>query len=66
MGAIFTGSSKMADAAKDVLAKTPQRANDLLASASSKGKHAAPTSNGNGNVPNRQPGANKPQAVGKK
>ncbi len=62
MGAIFTGSSKMADAAKDVLAKTPQRANDLLAKASSKGKVA---SNGNGNGQNRQPNAGKPQPVGK-
>lgn len=31
MGAIFTGTSKMSDAAKDVLTKTPQRAKDLLA-----------------------------------
>lgn len=31
MGAIFTGNSKMSDAAKDVLTKTPQRAKDLLA-----------------------------------
>ena len=31
MGAIFTGTSKMSDAAKEVLTKTPQRAKDLLA-----------------------------------
>ncbi|MEM7654582.1 MAG: polymer-forming cytoskeletal protein [Bacteroidota bacterium] len=30
MGAVFTGSSKMAEAAKDMLTKTPQRAKDLL------------------------------------
>jgi hypothetical protein len=31
MGAIFTGSCKMGDAAKEQLTKTPPRANDLLA-----------------------------------
>ena len=36
MGAIFTGSSKMAEAAKDMLTKTPQRAKDLLAKSSSR------------------------------
>ncbi|GAB4410041.1 MAG: hypothetical protein OHK0039_14160 [Bacteroidia bacterium] len=30
MGAIFTGSSKMAEAAKEMLTKAPQRAKDLL------------------------------------
>ncbi|MDP5170264.1 MAG: polymer-forming cytoskeletal protein [Bacteroidia bacterium] len=34
MGAVFTGSSKMAEAAKDVLTKTPERAKDLLAQSS--------------------------------
>ena len=36
MGAIFTGSSKMAEAAKDMLTKTPERAKDLLSNSSSK------------------------------
>lgn len=36
MGAIFTGSSSMSEAAKDVLTKTPQRAKELLAKATSK------------------------------
>lgn len=36
MGAVFTGSSKMAEAAKDMLTKTPQRAKDLLAKSSSR------------------------------
>ena len=36
MGAIFTGTSKMADAAKDMLTKTPQRAKDLLAKSSAR------------------------------
>ena len=35
MGAISTGSSKMSEAAKDVLTQTPQRAKDLLAKSSS-------------------------------
>ena len=34
MGAIFTGSSGMSEAAKDVLTKSPQRAKELLAKAS--------------------------------
>lgn len=33
MGAIFTGSSSMSEAAKDVLTKTPQRSKELLAKA---------------------------------
>jgi len=36
MGAIFTGSSKMAEAAKDMLTKTPQRAKDLLTNSAGK------------------------------
>ncbi|MEM6345794.1 MAG: polymer-forming cytoskeletal protein [Bacteroidota bacterium] len=36
MGAVFTGSSKMAEAAKDVLTQTPQRAKDLLAKSSTR------------------------------
>lgn len=35
MGAVFTGSSKMAEAAKDALTKTPERPKDLLAQSSS-------------------------------
>lgn len=34
MGAVFTGSSSMAESAKDVLTKSPQRAKDLLAKTS--------------------------------
>lgn len=34
MGAVFTGSSKMAEAAKDMLTKTPPRAKDLLTNSS--------------------------------
>lgn len=40
MGAIFTGTSKMSEAAKDVLTKTPQRAKDLLAKSSTKSNGA--------------------------
>ncbi|RMG27857.1 MAG: polymer-forming cytoskeletal protein [Bacteroidetes bacterium] len=40
MGAIFTGSSKMSDAAKEVLTKTPQRAKDLLAKSSNQNNNA--------------------------
>ncbi|MCI4670825.1 MAG: polymer-forming cytoskeletal protein [Bacteroidia bacterium] len=36
MGAVFTGTSKMAEAAKDMLTKTPQRAKDLLAKSSAR------------------------------
>ncbi|MEM7372870.1 MAG: polymer-forming cytoskeletal protein [Bacteroidota bacterium] len=36
MGAIFTGSSKMAEAAKDMLTKQPQRAKDLLQKSSAR------------------------------
>jgi len=55
MGAIFTGSSKMAEAAKDALTKTPQRAKDLLANNSSRpvpqneGKSNSSSSNSNSN-----------------
>lgn len=34
MGAVFTGSSKMAESAKDALTKTPERPKDLLAKSS--------------------------------
>lgn len=40
MGAIFTGSSKMAEAAKDMLTKQPQRAKDLLAKSSARQVHS--------------------------
>ena len=36
MGAIFTGSSKMAEAAKDMLTRSPQRAKDLLTKTSAR------------------------------
>lgn len=39
MGAIFTGSSKMSEAAKDMLTKAPQRAKDLLAKSSQMPEH---------------------------
>ncbi|MEL6134658.1 MAG: polymer-forming cytoskeletal protein [Bacteroidota bacterium] len=42
MGAIFTGTSKMADAAKDMLTKTPQRAKDLLAKSSARQMNPKP------------------------
>ncbi len=42
MGAIFTGTSKMAEAAKDMLTKTPQRAKDLLAKSSARQMQATP------------------------
>lgn len=43
MGAIFTGSSKMAEAAKDMLTKTPERAKDLLAKSSSRPVNTPPS-----------------------
>lgn len=46
MGAIFTGSSKMAEAAKDMLTKTPQRAKDLLSNSTSNALPAADNKNG--------------------
>jgi len=45
MGAVFTGTSKMAEAAKDMLTKTPQRAKDLLAKSSAR-KVNSSTKNG--------------------
>ncbi len=47
MGAVFTGSSKMAEAAKDALTKTPQRAKDLLSNNSSTGAEDAKRPTGN-------------------
>ncbi|WNJ21396.1 polymer-forming cytoskeletal protein [Pontibacter sp. G13] len=47
MGAIFTGNSKMAEAAKEMLTQAPQRAKDLLA------KNANSTGN-NQQVPQKQ------------
>ncbi|RMG56611.1 MAG: polymer-forming cytoskeletal protein [Bacteroidetes bacterium] len=41
MGAVFTGSSKMAEAAKEMLTKAPQRGKDLLASNSTRVVNAA-------------------------
>ncbi len=46
MGAVFTGSSKMAEAAKDMLTRTPERAKDLLAQSSPPSPSSA-----NGNNP---------------
>ncbi len=48
MGAVFTGSSKMAEAAKDALTKTPERPKDLLAQSSSSSRSQ---SNGQQNGP---------------
>ncbi len=45
MGAIFTGSSSMSEAAKDVLTRTPQRAKELLAKATSQGDPKAQSNN---------------------
>lgn len=50
MGAVFTGSSKMAEAAKDALTKTPERGKDLLAQSS---EHQGKVSNGAANTPQK-------------
>ncbi|TAE49623.1 MAG: polymer-forming cytoskeletal protein [Bacteroidetes bacterium] len=46
MGAIFTGSSKMADAAKEVLTRAPQRAKDLLGKSGDEVKNQLPQPQG--------------------
>ncbi len=50
MGATFTGSCKMGDAAKDALAKTPPRAAEMLSNSNSASLSPQPqASNGNSN-----------------
>jgi cytoskeletal protein CcmA (bactofilin family) len=55
MGAVFTGSSSMAEAAKEVLTKSPQRAKELLAKAS--GSHR---SNGSAKAEDKSGNQEKP------
>jgi len=54
MGAIFTGTCKMGEAAKDALSKTPQRAADLLNKSKSATLSPQPKSSNNNGAQNKK------------
>ncbi|MEM6260890.1 MAG: polymer-forming cytoskeletal protein [Bacteroidota bacterium] len=51
MGAIFTGSCKMGEAAQEILKRKPQGANDLLSKNQNKNQNNRPNNQNTGNKP---------------